>query len=1145
MKSIYNILLAGVVLAGGFLFTAGDMPWAGSRMPAAVVIHRDGEERGAEADWFMVQRAFPSNDIPRGTATKMVSAMQAFAATSARQPSSTAAADWIPAGPSNIGGRITALLIHPVNDSIIYAAAASGGLWKTTDRGTTWRNIFNESFSTGALSFAPDDPNTIYLGTGEANPSSVDTYPGNGVWRSTDAGQTWVNLGLQQVGQIGKIAVNPLNPKTIFVSALGLYRSRTTDRGIYRSTDRGATWSQVLYVNDTTGTADVAIDPQDTAIVLATSWTYYRTLAYVNRGGPSSALYRSTDGGTTWIKNISGMPHDDASIGRISLAFAPSDPATVYALVAGGGGYNWNGVYRSFDTGDTWFQTYNGSSVSESQVWYNNIIVVHPTNPNIVWAGMTGLYKSTDGGSTFSYASIAGDYHVDHHAMEYAATDTNLIVLGNDGGIYISDDGGSFWNKSYDLPVTQYYAGTVSALNPNHLLGGTQDNGSSMTRSGTDPWNIFYGGDGFYCLIDPTDSNYIYAEYQYGGLGYSTNGGGSFFGGTNGLNFSEFAGWETPVAMDLRHPKTLYTGLERVYRTTNNMQSWTAISPVLTYHISAAYSTVSTIDVSSVDSSIIYAGTGDSRLWVTTNGGGTWTDISAGLPLRWVSRVVADPESTNVAYVTLSGFRQYDSAAHVFRTRDFGQTWTNIGSSLPDIPVNDLIVDPATPANLYVATDLGVVYSSNRGTSWSTLGTTLPGVTVHDLAFHAGTKRLYAFTHGRSVWSIDVSNIGLQNTTLTLAPRWNLISVPLAVQNDSVPVLFPQSAGQAFAYVSGSGYIPTLVTPPGQGYWLQVPGSIQQSATIYGAAISVETLAVSAGWNLIGSLSAPINVSGVMAVGTTVQSNIFTYNNGYVVVDTIQPGKGHWVKVSQGGQLILQNGAGAQRSAKSVAAGLEGFDTLRVRDAAGTRQTLFFGGKMTQAEEIFFEMPPAPAEGMFDVRFGNGSLVAPAEGGERVVSITIRGGVFPLELSMSHGRSETSAYITVDGKAAVPEGDGRYRIAHQASSIELHLSGAQAEPSSYALSPNYPNPFNPSTAVRCSVPVESNVRLEVYDMLGRDVKTLFDGRMVAGSKTFIWDATDGGGSRVASGIYFVRMESRPLAAEGTVVTFVRKMVYMR
>ncbi len=1145
MRSIYVTAIIIIALAGGFFFTAGHLPREAARRPADRSRPPEMSESGAESDWFLVQRAFPSNDIPRGAAPGMVSAMRRFTAARALQPASLTGTDWIPAGPSNIGGRITALLIHPSNDSIIYAAAASGGVWKSTDRGGSWTNIFNESFSTGALSFAPDDPNTIYVGTGEANPSSVDTYPGNGIWRSTDAGATWTNLGLAQVGHIGKIAVNPLNPKTIFAATLGLYRSRTTDRGIYRSTDRGATWSQVLYVNDTTGAADVAIDPQDTSIVLATSWTYYRTLAYVDRGGPASALYRSTDGGSTWIKNTSGMPHDDPSIGRISIAFAPSDPTNVYALVAGGGGYNCNGVYRSFDAGDTWLQPFDGSSLPESQVWYNNIIVVHPHNPNIIWAGMTNMYKSTNGGSTFTYASIAGDYHVDHHAMAYAATDTNLIVLGNDGGIYISDDGGSFWNKSYDLPVTQYYAGAVSALNPNTLLGGAQDNGTSMTRDGTDPWNIFYGGDGFYCLIDPTDSNYVYAEYQYAGLGYSTDGGSSFYGGTGGLNFSEFTGWETPVAMDLRHPKTLYTGLERVYRTTNNMQSWTAISPVLTYHISAAYSTVSTIDVSSVDSSIIYAGTGDGRLWVTTNGGGTWTDISAGLPLRWVSRVVADPESTNVAYVTLSGFRQYDSAAHVFRTRDFGQTWTNIGASLPDVPVNDLIVDPAMPTNLYIATDLNVMYSTDRGLNWSVLGTALPGVTVHDLAFHAGSRRLYAFTHGRSVWSIDVSTIGLGGMTIALAPRWNLISVPLSVHNDSVASLFPQSAVPAFAYVGGSGYVPTLVTPPGQGYWIQVPGSVQQTATIFGTAIRAETLAVTAGWNLIGSVSSPITPAGLIPVGTSVVSNIFTYNNGYVVVDSLWPGKGHWVKVSQDGQLILQSGPASNGIGKSTVKTLQGFDTLRLRDAAGGQQELFFGGKMTLAEERLYEMPPAPAEGMFDVRFGNGSLVAVGSDGEEVAPIAIHGAVYPVDIWLTGGHSEAGGYITIDGMTATPEADGHYRIAQKGASVALHISGANAEPLTYGLSPNFPNPFNPSTEIQSSVPVESSVRITIYDMLGREVKTLFDGRMAEGTRDFVWDATDGGGKHVASGIYFCRMESRPLTAPGTMVTFVRKMVYMR
>ncbi len=1138
MDKALRIAAGAIVLAVGFLWSTG---WHWRDQPVRTG-HPDarGEavERGAESDWFMVQRAFPRNDVPVGAATAMSASMKQFSSLSPRTPLGVDASDWKSAGPANVGGRITALLIHPLNDSILYAAAASGGIWKTTDRGTSWSNIFNESFSIGALAFSPGDPNTVYVGTGEANPSSVDTYPGNGLWRSTDAGATWTNLGLAELGQIGKITINPLNPNTIFVAGLGLYRTKTVDRGIYRSTDRGASWTKVLYVSDTTGAADVVINPQDTTDVLATSWTDYRTLAYVSRGGPGSALYNSTDGGATWTKNVSGMPHDDANIGRISLCFAPSDPTTVYALVAGGGGYNWYGVYRSQDAGASWFLTFSGSGFPESQVWYNNIILVHPTNVNVVWAGMTNLYKSTDGGSTFTYASIGGDYHVDHHAMAYAATNPNVVVLGNDGGIYISDDGGSFWQKSYDLPITQYYAGTVSQLNPNHILAGAQDNGSSMTHTGTSPWTFFYGGDGFYCVIDPTDSNYVYAEYQYGGLGYSTNGGASFYGGTTGISGSEFAGWMTPIVIDSKHPKSLYTGFERVYRTTNHMQSWTPISPILTNHISAAYSTVSTIDVSSVDSSIVYAGTGDGKVWVTTNAGGVWTDISAGLPLRWVTRVVADPESASVAYVTLSGFRQYDAVAHVFRTRNYGQTWTNIGASLPDVPVNDLIVDPATPSTLYIATDLNVMVTTDLGASWSVLGSSLPAVTVHDLAFNTAARRLVAFTHGRSTYTIDLPPPGTSGVTLSLGARWNMVSVPLRAADSSLAALFPPASGPAFAYQTGSGYTPVTSLSPHLGYWIQVGASVPPPVTLSGVPVNVDTIAVGDGWNLIGSVFTPVAGSSIVPLGTSIVSNIFAYAGGYVIADTLFPGRAHWIKVSQAGRLVLGPGTGGARAVWAAADDLQACDRIDLRDASGESRSLYCLPSQSGAA-THGELPPVPPGTVFDIRFADNSFVGVAD---RRLPIRLQGVRYPLTIRpVLHGGG--SMDLEADGKRIAPS-NGVYTVARP-QELTVAFSSAGEMPAAYALSENYPNPFNPSTSFVCSLPEDSYLSVVIYDNLGRMVKKVADGNASAGRKAFAWDAKGDDGRSVASGIYLCRMEARPLSGASSGMVFVRKLVYLR
>ncbi len=914
MKFVYQPVAPLVLFLAFFLQTQRHHP-RHDRLAALAKVRAELAAGGAqpEDDWFFARRAYPQMSLPDRVASKIRRSATAFRKTRLTAvPQAAASPTWTSVGPTNIGGRITAVLIHPTDPDILYAAAASGGVWKSTDFGLTWANVFNESFSSGALAFDPADPSTIYVGTGESNPSSVDTYPGNGIWRSTDAGATWTNLGLEETGHIAKIAVNPLNPSTIYVAAFGLYRSKNTDKGVYKSTDAGGSWTQILQVDDTTGASDILIDPSDTARVLAATFTYYRTLPTVSRSGPGSGLYMTTNGGALWIQVTGGFPFNDPDIGSISIDWSKSDNAVVYASVAGGGGYNWDGVYKSFDHGFNWSKVYdNSGGFSEGQVWYNNILRIHPDDPNRLWVGMTSMYKSFDG-ATFGHAGIGGSYHVDHHVIEYAPSDTAKMVFGNDGGVFTSTNGGLTWVKCPNLPVTQFYAGTIAPQNEYHLLGGAQDNSTSRTHTSVpDDWGIIAGGDGFNCLVDPTDSNYIYAEYQNAGLLYSTNGGASFSNGTTGINFAEPVNWQTPIAMDLQHPKTLYTGTNAVYRTTNNMQSWTKISPTLTYGLPGFYSTMSTIDVSRTDSNVVYAGTGDGRVWVTTDGGGGWTEIDSGLPLRWVSRVTADPESANVAYVTLSGFREYDDQGHIYRTTDYGASWTDIGSGLPDIPLNDVLVDPLYPNTLYVASDLNVMRTTDLGATWTEFGDDLPGVTVHDIDIHAGSRTLAAFTHGRSVYTTSLPVIGPGTVDVEVHARWNLISNPVTLGDPRLSTNFPDAVSPAYAYTGGS-YAPGDSLLPGRGYWAKFPDVPVSPRTLDGTEIIEITITVEAGWNIIGSMTTPVPAGSITSdPAGMVTSQFYGYSGGYLPSDTVRPGEAYWVKVDSAGTLTLEGGAGA------------------------------------------------------------------------------------------------------------------------------------------------------------------------------------------------------------------------------------------
>jgi photosystem II stability/assembly factor-like uncharacterized protein len=722
-----------------------------------------GSERSEQTktpnDWFFAQRAFPSGQINKAAHLRAVRQAQALRALQ----KSNAATEWKPIGPRNIGGRITALAVHPLDPNIIYLAAAAGGVFLSTDRGAHWSPIFDEqpSLSIGALAIDPNNPDVIYAGTGEAN-SSGDSYAGDGIYKSTDAGLTWHNIGLENSDHIGRIAIHPKNSGIIYVAACGQLFGTNAERGIYKTSDGGQTWERSLFLTDSTAAIDVVINPENPDTVYAAMWERIRSPYRRKVGGFSTGIYRTFDRGANWELLTLGLPQASATTGRIGLAIAPSDPATIYSIHADHPG-NFAGIYKSTNHGDSWQRVQDGSisGLFSSFGWYFGNIKVDPNNANTIYALGVDFVKSTNGGN--SWSSIRRGIHVDQHAIEFDPANSNRVFVGNDGGFYVSENGGGSWTKSLDLPITQFYAGTIDFLNPERSYGGTQDNGTMRTLTGRDDdWDEIYGGDGFYCLVDYTDARYVYAESQFGGLGRSTDGGNTFLNARPNLGSGERTNWSTPVAMDPNNPRVLYYGSNRLYRTSNRAVSWTAISPDLTNGSQPAnlsYSTLTTIAVSSLDSNLIYVGADDAHVWVTKDRGQNWIDIRAGLPNRWVTRVAADPFDANVAYVTFSGHAENIDAPHVFRTSNQGATWSDISSNLPEAPINDIIIDNENPAVLYLGTDVGVFYSANTGSSWSVLGSGLPFSPVHDLTLHPITRTLRAATHGRSFYEFDLSTL--------------------------------------------------------------------------------------------------------------------------------------------------------------------------------------------------------------------------------------------------------------------------------------------------------------------------------------------------------------------------------------------------
>ena len=731
-----------------------------------------GDSREAEAelqpnDWFGAQRAFPGTTIDQGAYQAALSWARIERSAAALHAESATPMVWQEAGPFNIGGRVTALAVTP-GGSTLYLGAAAGGVHKSTDGGVSWSPVFDQSASIGALALDPTSPYVVYVGTGESN-AAIDNYDGSGLFRSQDAGASWSYLGLQEVRRIARVRVDPGNVNRVFVAGMGSQFSTGPDRGLYRSEDGGASWTKVLFVSDSTGVCDVAIDPSNPATVYCASWERVRRPTYRRVYGAECAIWRSLDHGTTWTKLTSGLPAPSDNVGRIALAIAPSQPSRIYAQIMAGasGGLNGLGLYRSDDAGTSWtLRNSTGTFISAfgGFGWYFGDMAVDPSNPDRIYCLGQNLLTSADGGTSFS--TINGNSHVDYHAMWIDPASPSHLDIGCDGGFYSTTSGGGSWTKSLDLPITQFYAGAVDPSNPARILGGAQDNSTPIAGATPASWIQFNpNGDGFYCLIDPTNSSIGFAEWQNmsdGNGPQRTQNNGASWSSPSGINFGDRFNWCAPFAMDPGNHNVLLAGSYRVYRSTDNGKTYSSISGDLTRNLVSqlAYaSTVSTIEIAPSNSSAYYVGTTDGRVWRSQDAGTNWTEITGTLPVRWVTRVTADPTNAAIVYVTLSGFSLDEYASHVFRSTNSGTTWTDIDGNLPNIPANDILVDPTDTNRLYLANDVGVYTSRDLGATWYPLGTGMPPVPVADLTLHNASRTLVAATHGRSQWTLDLHDL--------------------------------------------------------------------------------------------------------------------------------------------------------------------------------------------------------------------------------------------------------------------------------------------------------------------------------------------------------------------------------------------------
>ncbi len=703
---------------------------------------------------------------------------------------------WIPLGPVMNSARVEAVQADPARPGTMYAAFGSGGLWKTTNDGLTWDPIFEnmQVLGIGDIALAPSNTDIIYLGSGESLKKARNfTMPGNGMYRSDDGGETWRHLGLNDSWHIGEVAVHPQDPEIVYVAVLGHFWSPNPNRGVYRSMDGGQTWEHVLYLDEKTGANDIVISPSNPNVLYASLWENNPGI-----NGKQSGIYRSTDGGQTWEKADNGLPEDDGK-GRIGLAVSHSNPEKVYALLDHRNQGKDQGaaeVYITTDGGENWEITHDSELHFLTYIgWYFGDIYVNPQNDEEVYALGIRLAHSTDGGKTFNY--IAGN--VSHHFPNPAQqlhhdqcelwinpTNPNHLISANDGGLYVTYDKGENWRHFNNIPAVEFYDITLEKGDPYTIYGGTQDNSTvygspqgnqdNLTVYGTsqywdpsyaDDWNYlwgFGGGDGTITLIDTVDTDITYFCCGPRRLNEKTNTTADIRPDPDNfdLNTKIQYAYEEPFFISPHDHSTLYMGGNYIFKSTNQGDSWSVISPNLTKgRISNRdmRESVGALAESRLAEGLLYAGTDRGEFWVKLSGETAWVERSEGLPAAYIRRIVASKYKMSRIYLAISGMNYDDFGTYLYRSEDYGKSWHSMKGNLPDQVAYEIEEDPFHEDILYAGMYRGVYISTDRGETWSLLGEDMPAAAVSDIEIDEDSKELVAATHGRGIYKIGLSPV--------------------------------------------------------------------------------------------------------------------------------------------------------------------------------------------------------------------------------------------------------------------------------------------------------------------------------------------------------------------------------------------------
>jgi photosystem II stability/assembly factor-like uncharacterized protein len=714
-------------------------------------------------------------------------------------------------GPTQQSGRFVDFAVPAGRSNTFYAASASGGLWKTENNGQTFEPLFeNETvFSIGDIAVAPSDPAIVWLGSGEAN-NSRSTYWGDGVYKSVDGGKTWQNMGLKESHHIGRVVIHPTDPNVVYVAALGHLYSENPERGVYKTSDGGKTWAKVLDISvdgRAVGVVDLVMDPSAPDTLYAAAYDKFRRPWTWGIGGPGSGIHKSVDGGKNWTKLTQGLP--GGILGRIGLAVAAKDPKVVYAVIENANkpgmsagdrykeilaGQSSAGmidgeVYRSDDAGATWAKVSpEKQSVGGYPGYYYGQIVVDPNDANVVYVLSVGVLASRDGGKTWKSPFRFGG---DNHALWIDPKDSGHMLLGYDHGLGVTWDGGKNWYHPDFLPLAQFYAIDFDMSYPYRVAGGLQDNGNLMgpsTKVGgsggygggsgapairLEDWFTMGGGDGMYNVFDRATNGTLYNESQFGPLTRVD----LVTGEAKSIAYQQIKpetrwNWCSPILVSAHSNEVLYHCGNIVVMSTNRGETWTEISPDLSTNDptkltvegkggdgNIQYCTITTFDESPLLPGLLWAGTDDGNVWVTRDNGRAWTKLNdriTGQPGYWVSRVAASPSDPGTAYVSYTGFRNDDFRPYLYKTTDYGATWTSLAAALPEGPVNVIREDPKNPKLLFAGTDFGVYVSFDGGTAWSKMKGDMPTQPVHDLKIQPRESDLIIATHGRGAYIVDI-----------------------------------------------------------------------------------------------------------------------------------------------------------------------------------------------------------------------------------------------------------------------------------------------------------------------------------------------------------------------------------------------------